>query len=299
MRNTKVGFVGLGSMGFAMARNVLKAGLPVCGYDLADGARAALVQSGGSAAASPAEAAAEVDVLVVMVVDAAQAEQALFGENGAAAAARKDTVVMVCSTIAPKSARTIAARVAAAGLLPLDAPVSGGKAGAVAGTLTVMAAGSEAAFDKARPVLEAVSGRVFDLGREPGMGSTYKVVHQLAAGTNLAVAAEVMALGASAGCDTRKLFEIISISAGCSWMFTDRVPHMLDDDYAPRSMVDIFVKDLGLVVETGEETGTPLPLATAAVRQFVEASKMGHGKIDDSAVVKVYEAATGKPVKAT
>lgn len=293
-----VGFLGLGSMGLAMARNVLKAGLNVRGYDIAPAARAALAAAGGTAADSPADAAAGVAVMVVMVVDAAQAEHALFGPDGAAAALAKGSVVAVCSTIAPDSARAIARRLAAAGLLPLDAPVSGGKAGAVAGTLTVMASGSEQAFEKARPVLAAVSGRVYDLGREPGIGSTYKVVHQLAAGANLAVAAEVMAFGAKAGCDSRTLFEIVSTSAGCSWMFTDRVPHMLDGDYAARSMVDIFVKDLSLVLETGRSVRAPLPMAATAVQQFVAASAMGHAHEDDSAVVKVYEAATGRPVKA-
>lgn len=297
MSDLSVGFIGLGSMGLGMARNALKAGLSVKGFDVFEKARLRFEDAGGTAVASVQEAARDVDVLILMVVNAQQARDALFGEGGAASAACKGTVVMVCCTIAPKDARLIGEQLAELDLLSLDAPVSGGKVGAEAGTLTIMAAGQKAAFDKARPLIDAISGTHYEVGAEPGLGATYKVVHQLAAGVHLAVAAEVMALGARAGCDTDTLFDIVSKSTGRSWMFMDRVPHMLDDDYAPRSMVDIFVKDLGLVIETGSDTKTPLPIAAAAHQLFLAASSMGHGKIDDSAVVKVYESATGAPVK--
>ncbi|WP_217591567.1 NAD-binding protein [Octadecabacter arcticus] len=128
------------------------------------------------------------------------------------------------------------------------------------------------------------------------MGATYKVVHQLAAGVHLVAAAELMALGSKAGCDPQKLFDIVSQSAGQSWMFNDRVPHILDDDYAPRSTVEIFVRDVGLVLQTGRENNMPLPLSAAAFQMLVGACGMGHGKLDDSAVVKAYEAMTGSNV---
>lgn len=297
MSSVSVGFVGLGSMGLGMAKNALKAGFRVKGFDVFENARLALKDAGGLAVASAAEAAAGVDVLLLMVVNAEQARDVLFGAGGAAEAAAEGTAVMVCCTIAPKDAREIGERLSAMGLLPLDAPVSGGKVGAEAGSLTIMASGPKEAFDKARPVLQATSGTLYEVGTEPGLGATYKVVHQLAAGVHLAAAAEVMALGAKAGCDTDLLFDIVAKSTGRSWMFMDRVPHMLDDDYAPRSMVDIFVKDLGLVIETGYDTRTPLPIAAAAHQLFLAASSMGHGRIDDSGVVKVYESATGAPVK--
>ncbi|MCW2308965.1 L-threonate dehydrogenase [Rhodobium gokarnense] len=297
MSDVKLGVIGLGSMGLGMARNAIAAGIATKGYDIFPAAREAFAAAGGTPAASVAETAADVDVLIVMVVNAAQVRDAVFGPDGAAAAMRPGAVVMVCSTIAPKDAREIGRDLAEAGLLVIDTPVSGGKVGAEAGTLTLMASGPEAAFDLAAPVIAAVSQTVYRLGDEPGMGSTYKVVHQLAAGVHLAVAAEVMAFAAHAGCDTGVLADIVSKSAGRSWMFTDRVPHMLDDDFAPRSTVDIFVKDLGLVIETGHASKTPLPLAAAAHQLFLAASSMGHGQIDDSAVVKVYESATGSPVK--
>ena len=299
MNEISVGIVGLGSMGLGMARNALKAGLPVKGFDVFEASRQRFAEAGGEAVDSAAAAARDIDVLLLMVVNAQQVRDALFGEGGAIAAARPGTVVMLCSTIAPKDAREIGARLTALGHLPLDAPVSGGKVGADAGELTIMASGPRAAFDKADALISAIAGTVYEVGEEPGLGATYKVVHQLAAGVHLAAAAEVMALGAKAGCDSDTLFDIVSNATGRSWMFMDRVPHMLDDDFNPRSMVDIFVKDLGLVIETGSDTRTPLPIAAAAHQLFLAASSMGHGRLDDSAVVKVYESATGAAVKRT
>ena len=293
MSAVTVGFVGLGSMGLGMARNVLRAGIPVRGYDIVAEARGNFAEAGGEAVESAAEAAAGADVLLLMVVDEDQARDVLFGAGGAVAAMRGRATVVLCSTVSPKSVDDLASETAAAGLWFLDAPVSGGKVGADAGTLTVMAAGSESAFEAARPVLDAISGRVHHVGDKPGLGAVYKVVHQLAAGVHLVAAAELLALGAKAGCDPKTLFEIVSQSAGSSWMFNDRVPRMLDGDHEPRSMVDIFVKDLGLVLGTGARVGSPVPLAAAAHRMLLDASIMGHGKIDDSAVVKVYEAAAG------
>ena len=296
MSNPSVGVIGLGSMGFGMARNIMGAGLTVKGYDVFKDACDAFRDAGGEVAGSVAEVTEGVDVLLLMVVDAAQIKEALLNA-GAAAVATPGTVCMICSTIAPSDVRDISRQLAELDLLVLDAPVSGGKVGAEAGNLTVMASGPPEAFEKSRPVLDAISGNLYEVGDEPGLGATYKVVHQLAAGTHLAAAAEVMAFGARAGCDTSVLFDILSQSAGSSWMMKDRVPHMLDDDFQPRSAVDIFVKDLGLVLEVGEESKMSLPLAAAAHELFRSASEMGHGRIDDAAVVKVYETLTGSPVK--
>jgi len=179
----------------------------------------------------------------------------------------------------------------------LDAPVSGGQVGAEAGTLTVMASGPKAAFDRAEPVLDAIASNVHRLGDEAGQAATYKVVHQLAAGVHLAVAAELMALGSKAGCDPRTLFDIVSNAAGNSWMMTDRVPRMLTDDPPVTSSVDIFIKDLGLVLQTGKDAGVPLPLSAAAYQMFTAASAMGHGREDDSNVVRAYEALMGQAIR--
>lgn len=292
----RAGIIGLGSMGLGMASNIVNAGLSTKGYDISVEARQAFKRLGGVAVDSASEAASSVDVLILMVVDANQADAVLFGDDPAAIAMSPGATVMLCSTVAPSEAKRLAAKVADAGLLFLDAPVSGGKTGADDGSLTIMGAGSAKAFEAAADVLDAISRKVYRLGSEPGMGATYKVVHQLAAGVHLVAAAELMALGARAGCDSKVLYDIVSTSAGQSWMFNDRVPHMLRDDYAPRSMVDIFIKDLGLVLQTGNELKAPLPLSAAAHQMLMAASGMGHGKLDDSAVVKSYETLTGTPV---
>lgn len=284
--------IGLGSMGLGMARNIVAAGLDLRGYDLAESSRAALADIGGTPTHSALDAARGCPLLLLMVVNAEQAHSVLC-TDGVMDALQPNATVVLCSTVAPSEARTLGAMVAKAGHMLLDAPVSGGKVGADAGTLTVMVAGATAALDRARPVLQAISKKVHHLGDEPGIASTYKAVHQLAAGVHLVVAAELMALGVKAGCDPERLYEIVSSSAGQSWMFNDRVPRMLEGDTTPRSMVDIFIKDLGIVLQTGQEAGASLPLAAAARQMLLAASAMGHGKADDSAVIKVYEALSG------
>ncbi|WP_425097873.1 L-threonate dehydrogenase [Tropicibacter sp. S64] len=288
--------IGLGAMGLGMAKNILKAGMDLRGFDLSPKARERFAEAGGRSFDSAADAAEGCDLLVLMVVNAEQARAAVFG-SGVAEALAPGATVMLCSTVAPDDARALAAELDGAGLVMLDAPVSGGQVGAEAGTLTLMTSGPEAAYGRAQPVLDAIAGKVHRLGDVPGLGATYKVVHQLAAGVHLVAAAEVMALGARAGCDPEKLFEIVSTSAGQSWMFEDRVPRILAGETAPTSTVDIFVKDLGLVLQTGRDCATPLPLSAAAHQMMLAASAMGFGKLDDSCVIRAYEALTGYSTK--
>ncbi|MEO3413092.1 L-threonate dehydrogenase [Roseovarius sp. CAU 1744] len=288
--------IGLGNMGQGMARNILKSGIALTGFDLSETARSGLAKAGGKAAASAAEAAQGCDLLLVMVQTPAQAHDVLFGAGGAAAALDPGSTVILCSTVAPSDARALGAALEEAGHMMLDAPVSGGQKGADAGQLTVMASGPDAAFARAEAVLAAVANTVHRLGDAPGMGATYKVVHQLAAGVHIAAAAELLALGAKAGCDPQKLFEIVTTSAGQSWMLEDRGPRMMQADPDCTSSVDIFVKDVGLVLQTGRENGVPLPLTAIAHQMFLAASAMGHGAGDDSLVIRAYEKLTGKPV---
>lgn len=287
--------IGLGAMGMGIARNAMAAGVSLKGYDIFEAARTRFAAAGGQAAESATAAAKGCDLLVLMVVNAAQARQVLF-EAGAAEALVPGATVMLSSTVAPSEARALGEDLARAGHMLLDAPVSGGQVGAEAGTLTVMASGCDAAFDRAAPVLEAMSKTVHRLGDAPGMGATYKVVHQLAAGVHLVAAAELMAFGAKAGCDPAKLLEIVCSSAGQSWMLGDRGPRMLQEDAAVTSAVDIFIKDLGLVLATGRDCSAALPLSAAAHQMLLAASALGHGRDDDSAVVRAYEALTKAPV---
>ena len=274
-----------------MARNIMAAGIPLQGYDLSSHARAHFAENGGATGDNVIDLVADCDLLLVMVATSAQAEAALF--NGVTDALAPNAVVILSSTVAPSEARTIAARLHDAGHLMLDAPVSGGQVGAEDGTLTVMASGPEAAFDRAKAVLSAISKKVHRLGTEPGMGATYKVVHQLAAGVHLVAAAEMMAFGAKAGCDPQTLLDIVSTSAGQSWMMDDRAPRMMQTDPIATSTVDIFIKDLGLVVQSARDSGAPVPLAAAAYQMMIGAGGMGLGREDDSAVIRAYEALTG------
>ena len=290
---TTVTLIGLGAMGLGMAHAMLRAGLAVRGCDVRPEAGAALAAAGGTPAGSPAAAACGADIVLVMVVDAAQAEQVLFGPEGAAPVMAADGVVVLCSTVPAAAARALGEKVAATGRLLLDAPVSGGAIGAESGALTFMASGAPAAFAKAEPVLATMAKKVYRLGDEPGIGSTVKAVNQLLAGVHIASAAEAMAFGVRAGADPRTLFEVISNSAGNSWIFGNRVPHMLDGDYSPRSAVEIFVKDLGLVLDAGRALRFPLPQAAAAHQLFLMAAAAGLGREDDAAVVKVFEQLAG------
>ena len=288
-----VGVIGLGSMGMGAALNLAAKGHQVSGAELRVGAWQELQAAGGVCTDSPAGLPGALDALIVFVVNAAQADAVLFGPTGALPRVAPGGVVLCCTTVSPETARAMAARVEAAGLLFLDAPVSGGSAGARAGTMTVMASGPPAAFDRAQPVLDAIAGKVWRLGEAAGAGSTVKMVNQLLAGVHIATAAEAMALAIRAGADPQTVFDVITTSAGNSWMFQNRVPHILAGDDTPHSAVNIFVKDLGIVLDQARALSFPLPLAAAAHQLFLAAAAAGHGAKDDAFVIRVWEALAG------
>ncbi len=285
---SRVAVIGLGTMGYGAATSLVRAGFSVAGFDVRAEVRDRFAAAGGVAAASPAEAAHGAEALFIFVVNAEQTSAVLFGEAGAAPALGKGAVVACCATVPPASAEELGRRLDTAGLLMLDAPVSGGGAKAATGEMTVMASGADAAFEKAAPFLKAIATKVYRLGDRPGQGSKVKMINQLLAGVHIAAASEAMAFGIRNGIDPGTLYEVISNSAGSSWMFQNRVPHILAGDYAPKSAVDIFVKDLGIVLETGKALTFPLPVAATAHQLFLAASAKGLGREDDSAVVKVY-----------
>lgn len=287
-----VTLVGLGSMGYGMAQSLLRAGHEVYGVDL-DPERVAALEAEGGRAAPLSEAAAASDILVSVVLNAAQTEAVLFGAGGAAGALRKGSVVISCATVPPAFAREMAARAEAAGLHYLDAPISGGAAKAAEGRLSIMASGRAAAFAAARPALDAMAETLHELGEEPGAGSAMKSVNQLLAGVHIAAMGEALAFAATQGLDLGRVVEVIGVSAGTSWMFENRAPHVVEADYAPRSAVDIWLKDLGIVTEIAGKAGLPAPLTGAALGQFRAASEAGDGRLDDAAVTKVYARAAG------
>ena len=289
----KVGVIGLGTMGMGAARNLVAKGHAVTGCDLREEARVALRDAGGAAVDDVAALPANLEAVLVLVVNAAQEEAVLFGPNGCAPRLASGTVVICSATVAPEFARVMEQRLNAAGLLMLDAPVSGGRTGAEAGTMTVMGSGAPAAFERATPVLDAIAGKVFRLGDAAGVGSTVKMVNQLLAGVHIAAAAEALALGIRAGADPRTRYDVITVSAGNSWMWENRVPHILDGDDSPASAAAIFVKDLGIVLDQARALTFPLPLASAAHQQFLATAAVGYGGRDDSSVIRVFQALTG------
>lgn len=287
-----VAFAGLGAMGLPMARNLLARGYPVRGIDLSAQSLAALAAAGGTPATDAADGARGADMLILMVVNAAQAEQVLFAD-GALAALNADGIVCLMATCPPGAVEKIAARVAAAGRRFVDAPVSGGVAGASAASLTIMAACERATFDAARPVFEAIGQRIFHVGERAGQGATVKTVNQLLCGVHIAVVAEAFALAAKVGVDLAVLLEIMGGSSASSWMLKDRGPRMLQAEPEVTSAVDIFVKDLGIVLEAGREAKCALPIAALAHQMFLAASGRGDGRADDSQVIRSYHALNG------
>lgn len=285
--------IGLGSMGMGAAKSCLRAGLNTWGVDLNPAALENLRQAGARDAQSSASAfATQLDAVLLLVVNAQQVNAILFGEEGLAAKLRPGTVVMVSSTLSARDAQQIEQQLAQYQLLMLDAPVSGGAAKAASGEMTVMASGSEAAFTQLQSVLDAVAAKVYRVGSEIGLGSTVKIIHQLLAGVHIAVGAEAMALAARAGIPLETMYEVVTNAAGNSWMFENRMRHVVDGDYSPKSAVDIFVKDLNLVADTAKSLNFPLPLASTALNMFTEASNAGYGREDDSAVIKIFSGIT-------
>jgi putative dehydrogenase len=280
----KTAVIGLGSMGYGMALSCLRAGQTVWGSDLNPDAVSRFAVAGGQAGAFPAD----LNAALVVVLNAAQTEAVLFGEAGVVALLAPGAVVIGCATVAPAFAREIEARCAAAGVHYLDAPISGGAAKAAQGALSIMAAGRPEAFAAARPVLDACAQTVFELGAEAGPGSAMKAVNQLLAGVHIAAMAEALTFGMTQGIAPATFVEVISKCAGTSWMLENRAPHIVDGDYTPRSQINIWPKDLGIVLDVAKSAGFAAPITAATLQQYMVAVGMGLGAEDDAAIAKVY-----------
>lgn len=285
--------IGLGSMGFGMASSLVRDGFSVTGYDLSNEALARFVELGGKTAKSPAEAAANADVVICVVVNATQTETVLFGQTGTAAVMAPEGTILSCATMSPEAARDFAERAVAIGLDYLDTPISGGAVRAAAGELTVMASGKPEAFKRVKPVLDCIASKVYELGNEAGTGAAFKIVNQLLAGVHIAAACEAITFAKAMNLDIAKVYEVITASAGNSWMFENRVPHILEGDYAPRSAVDIFTKDLGIVSEISRGLKFPTPIASMALQMFVMTAAAGMGRDDDASVARMIAGLAG------
>ncbi|MFZ9679193.1 MAG: L-threonate dehydrogenase, partial [Quisquiliibacterium sp.] len=275
------------------ARSLLRAGFVVHACDMRAEVLATIAADGAHPHQNPASLASQVDALILLVVNAEQTDAVLFGEHGAAQQMKPGSVVIASSTVPPHYAEELGRKLAALGLQHLDAPVSGGAARAASGEMTIMASGAPETFAAVQDVLDAISVKVYRLGDTSGMGSKVKMINQLLAGVHIAAATEAMALGIRAGIDPETLYEVISNSAGSSWMFQNRVPHILAGDYKPLSAVNIFVKDLGIVLDSARKFTFPLPLTSAAHQMYLATSASGLGGEDDSAVIKMFQKLTG------
>ena len=289
---TNIGVIGLGAMGKGMATSLRRAGYNVHVCDVRLDAATAFAAEGGTACAHPAELASKCSVVVSVVVNAAQTEAVLFGENGAAETLAPGSVFVMCSTVDPNWSVALEKRLTERGVHYLDAPISGGAAKAASGQMTMMTSGRPEAYAKVGAALDAMAAKVYKLGDAAGLGSKVKIINQLLAGVHIAAAAEAMALGLREGVAADALFEVITNSAGNSWMFENRMAHVIAGDYTPLSAVDIFVKDLGLVLDTARASKFPLPLSATAHQMFMQASSAGHGREDDSAVIKIFPGIT-------
>jgi 3-hydroxyisobutyrate dehydrogenase len=284
----KVGIVGVGNMGGGIAAHLLDQGWQVQVHDI-DAAKARLFEAKGAAArTSAAQAATEVVALVVCVVDAQQVEDVLFGPQGAVQAMREGQAVLLCPTIAPQDVERFAARLTERGIDAIDAPMSGGPARARDGSMSLMVACSDAAYERQRALVEAISSKVFRISGKPGDGARTKLVNNLLAGINLAGAAEVMALAQRLGLDLSRTLDVIGQSSGQSWIGEDRLRRAIAGDFEPRAHVTLLEKDTRLAVEAARAAGFQGELGPLAQTLFARAAAAGYAGLDDAALFKLF-----------
>jgi 3-hydroxyisobutyrate dehydrogenase len=291
MSNTpRIGIIGIGAMGLAMARNLHAKAYPLLVRDIAPQAVAEAAALGIEACETPAALAARCDVLVIVVVDAAQIEDVLFGPGGvvhaAPAAPAHPLAVMVCSTIAAHDTEGFAERLKPHAIDLMDAPISGGPVRAADGSMSMMLACAPALLARHDTLLRDLAAKLFFIGPKVGDAARTKLVNNLLAGVNLVAAAEAMALGAQLGLDRQVLFDVISASSGASWIGQDRMARALANDYAPRARAVILTKDVGLAVQMADAAGIETKLGDAALSVFKATVAAGLGEQDDAAVVK-------------
>ena len=283
----KVCVIGLGSMGFGIASSLIKNGHEVYGLDK-DKNHTDRLQKAGGKNVELSKMCKIVDVVVIVVLNSIQTEQILFGKNGIVEQLNKETLIIVCTTVSPQFAREMAERCNQYNIHYLDAPMSGGSIKSENGQLSYMVSGSKLALQKAQLILEATAEKVFQLGEEPGKGSAMKSVNQMLAGIHISAMAEALTFGITQGIEPEKFLEVISKCAGTSWMLENRAPHIIDNDYTPKSSINIWPKDLGIVLDIAKNSNFSAPLTAIAMQQFVAAAGSGLADEDDAAVAKVY-----------
>ncbi|MGE0682197.1 MAG: NAD(P)-dependent oxidoreductase [Candidatus Binatia bacterium] len=294
--NTRVGFIGLGIMGKPMARNLLKAGFPLTVYSRRRSAVEEIMADGATGASSPREVAEQSDVVITIVTDTPDVRQVVLGENGVLTGFRSGGIIIDMSTISPTATREIAATAHAEGVDFLDAPVSGGEGGAIAGTLSIMVGGKEETVTAILPLLQAMGKNIIRVG-ESGAGQLTKLCNQIAvAVTNLAMS-EALMFGAKAGIDLEKMHQAISGGAAGSWQLTNLAPRIFQRDFAPGFMVKLQQKDLRLVLHEADRLHLALPATSLVHNLFNALEAAGAGDEGTQALVKVLERLAGVEVK--
>ena len=292
----KIGFIGLGIMGIPMVRNLMKAGFDVTVYNRTASKADKMVAEGAKKANSPAEVARKNSVIITMVSDTPDVESVILGENGVIEGVQPDAVVIDMSTISPEATRKLAARLEAKKAYMLDAPVSGGEGGAIAGTLSIMVGGDALILERCRPVLEAMGKTITYIGGH-GMGQTTKLMNQILVAGNLNAVCEALVFAQKQGVDLQKAIEAVKGGAAGSWQLSNLGPKIIKRDFAPGFMVELLQKDLRLVNEAAESTKTPL-LATTLIHQlFGSLEAVGDGKLGTQALAKVIERLANTEVK--
>ena len=283
MENISV--IGLGSMGFGIAQSLIRSGYNVYGQDKNTVQQKKLIEEGGLDAEIPF---GDLDAVIIVVLNEAQTRDIIFGEEGIADKLKKHTLVIVCTTVSPNFAKEMATACENKELLYLDAPISGGSIKSSQGKLSYMVSGSKKALIAAKPILDSTSETVFEFGEVVGSGSAMKAVNQMLAGVHIAAMAEAITFGITQGIEPERFLEVISKCAGSSWMLENRAPHIIDGDYSPKSSINIWPKDLGIVLDIAKSSNFSAPITSAALQQFIAASGSGLGHEDDAAVAKVY-----------
>ena len=283
MKNISV--IGLGSMGFGIAQSLIRSGYNVYGQDKNTVQQKKLIEEGGQDAEIPF---GDLDAVIIVVLNEAQTRDIIFGEEGIADKLKKHTLVIVCTTVSPNFAKEMATACENKELLYLDAPISGGSIKSSQGKLSYMVSGSKNALIAAKPILDSTSETVFEFGEVVGSGSAMKAVNQMLAGVHIAAMAEAITFGITQGIEPERFLEVISKCAGSSWMLENRAPHIIDGDYSPKSSINIWPKDLGIVLDIAKSSNFSAPITSAALQQFIAASGSGLGHEDDAAVAKVY-----------
>ena len=283
--NKNILVIGLGSMGYGIAKSLMQSGYKVFGQDKNIDQQHKFIQDGGLEGEVLYD---QLEAVIIVVLNEQQTGEIIFGEDGIANKLKNNTLVMVCTTVSPDFAREMDNKCVEKGLLYLDAPISGGSKKSLEGKLSYMISGSQKAQQKAKPLLVATAEKVFEFGTSVGAGSAMKSVNQMLAGIHISAMAEAITFGITQGIEPKKFLEVISECAGTSWMLENRAPHIIDDDYSPKSSINIWPKDLGIVLDIAKKSNFSAPLTATAMQQFVAAAGSGLGHEDDAAVAKIY-----------